>query len=322
MTVIHPVTVAEAQTYRGEYRAGGTDVEARRRIGLTQPVTIDLRRVPGLDGIDVRDDATTRVGSMVRIVEVAGLTRYPAFAATAAALANPHTRAAATVGGNLLQQTRCWYYRTGQVDCHKTGGAGCPARLGLHHFGNVFDTSSCVAPHPSSLAMALLVYDAEVEVDPGGLRPVGELYDVVDPSSEHRLENGEVLTGIVLPPPIAGERASYRRATSRALAEWPIVEAVCALTLGDDGEIADLRVGVGGVGPVPRRLPLVEERLRGAVPGPDAVAAAAALATEGARPAPQAAVKLPLLEGIVAEVIEQAVAGDNATELAFHEATN
>lgn len=321
MTVIHPITIAEARTYQGEYRAGGTDVEARRRIGLTQPVTIDLRRVPGLEGVDVGDDATTRIGSMVRIREIAGLSQYPALAATAASLANPHTRAVGTVGGNLLQQTRCWYYRTGEFDCHKTGGEGCPARLGLHHFGNVFDTCSCVAPHPSSLAMALLLYDAEVDVDPGGLRPVADIYDAVDPTSEHRLTGGEVLRGVVLPPPVAGERASYRRATSRALAEWPLVEAVCALSLGSDGRIVDIRVGVGGVGPVPRRLPLVEERLRGTTPGPNDIAEAAALATEGARPAPQAAPKLPILEGIVADVIERAVAGDDETELAFHERT-
>lgn len=321
MTIIHPVTVTEAQAYQGEYRAGGTDVEARRRIGLTQPVTIDLRRVPGLNGIEVGDDATTRIGSMVRVVEVAELERYPALAATAASLANPHIRAAGTIGGNLLQQTRCWYYRTGQVDCHKTGGDECPARRGLHHFGNVFDTSSCVAPHPSSLAMALLLYDAEVDVDPGGRRPVAALYDAIDPASEHRLTTGEVLTAIVLPAPVAGERASYRRVASRALAEWPLVEAVCALTLDNDGKIADVRVAVGGVGPVPRRLPLVEERLRGEVAGPDEIAQAARYAAHGARPAPQAASKLPLLEGIVTEVVERAVEGDDRTELAFHERT-
>ena len=322
MTVIHPVTVAEARSYRGEYRAGGTDVEARRRVGLTQNVTIDLRRLPGLRRIEVRGDASTRIGAMVRVVEVAGLGAYPALAATAASVANPHTRAVATVGGNLLQQTRCWYYRTGQVECHKTGGDSCPARHGLHHFGNLFDTSSCVAPHPSSLAMALLLYDARVEVDPGGLRSLADLYDAVDPTSEHRLTDGEVLTAVELPSPLVGERASYRRATSRALAEWPLVEAACALTVDDDGRIADFRIAVGGVGPVPRRLPGVEARLQGVAPGPDEIAAAAALAAEGARPAPRAAGKLPILEGIVAEVIETAMEGGGGTELASHERRN
>lgn len=322
MTIIHPTTVTEARAYRGEYRAGGTDVEARRRIGLTAPVTIDLRRLPGLDGIETRSDGTTRIGAMARVAEIAGLVAYPALALTAASLANPHTRAAGTVGGNLLQQTRCWYYRTGHVDCHKTGSDTCPARLGLHHFGNVFDTSSCLAPHPSSLAMALLVYDAEVDVDPGGRRPVADLYDAVDPTSEHRLAEGEVLTGVILRTRIAGERASYRRATSRALAEWPLVEAVCALTLGSDGRIADIRVAVGGVGLVPMRLPGVEARLRGVSPGPDEIADAVGLAANGARPAPQAAGKVPLLEGVVAEVVERAVEGDDETELALHEETN
>lgn len=167
--------------------------------------------------------------------------------------------------------------------------------------------------------MALLIYDAEVEVDPGGRRSVVELYDAVDPRAEHRLTDGEVLTGVVLPTPVVGERASYRRVTSRALAEWPLVEAVCALTLGDDGTIRDVRVAVGGVGPVAMRLPGVEARLRGANPDPDEIDHAAGLAADGARPAPQAAGKVPLLKGVVAEVIQRSVEEDDQSELAFHE---
>lgn len=319
MTVIHPRAIAEAQAYSGEYRAGGTDVEARRRIGLTQPVTIDLRRLPGMAGIDVRSDGSTRIGAMVKIREVAGLRAYPALAAVAASLANPHTRAVATVGGNLLQQTRCWYYRTGEVECHKTGHDGCPARAGIHHFGNVFDTSSCVAPHPSSLAMALGAYDAMVEVSPGGKRPIEELFDPVDPRSEHRLTAGEVLVAVNLPPALIGERAAYGRATGRALAEWPAVEVACSLTLKDSGEIGRIRVVAGAVGPVPLRLRGVEAGLWGRVPTAETIAEAARHAVDGARPAPQAAGKLRLLVGLVADVVERAVAGDDRTELALHE---
>ena len=320
MTIIHPSTVDEARVYAGEARAGGTDLEARRRLGLSAEVTIDLRRIPGLDGVSIGEDGTTRLGAMVRVRTLASdLDGYPALAATAASLANPHTRAVGTLGGNLLQATRCWYFRTGEFDCHKTGGDGCPARPGIHHFGNVFDTSSCVAPHPSSLAMALLAYDAQAEVEPGGARPVAELYDPVDPTSEHRLTRGEVLTHIVLPPAVSGERAAYHRVTGRALAEWPLVEAVCALTLDTDGAVDRVRVAVGGVAPTPLRLPLVEERLVGSRPEPGVIAEAARLVAEGARPAPQAAAKVPLLQGVVTEVIERAAAGEGVTELAYHE---
>lgn len=319
MTIIHPRTLEEAAAYEGEYRAGGTDVEARRRIGLSNDVTIDLRQVPGLADIDLAADGT-RIGAMTRVTAVADqlLETYPALGLTAASLANPHIRAVGTVGGNLLQQTRCWYYRTGDVDCHKTGADGCPARAGIHHFGNIFDTSSCVAPHPSSLAVGLLLYDAQVEVHPGRLIALAALYDEVDPTTEHTLGRGEILTGVLLPPPVPSEIGSYWRATARTLAEWPLVEAACRLVV-DDGRILDAAVAVGGVAPTPLRLTAVEEVLEGATFDDATFQAAVSIVGNGAKPAPQAAYKGRLLEGAVLEVLERAAAGDAASEMAFHE---
>jgi xanthine dehydrogenase YagS FAD-binding subunit len=317
MTVVLPRTLEEALTHDGEYRAGGTDVEARRRSGLAHEVTIDLRQVPGMTGID-RSAEGTRIGAMTRVTSLAHELRdYPAIAQTAASLANPHTRAVGTVGGNLLQQTRCWYFRTGDVDCFKTGGEGCPARAGIHHFGNVFDTSSCVAPHPSSLAAAFLLYDAVAATHPGGNRRVADLYDEIDPTAEHALGR-DVLTSIALPVATEGERGAYWRATARSLAEWPLVEAVCRLVVAD-GRIQLARVAAGGVAPVPVRLLAVEEALEGTAAEQVSLAAASSAAGEGARPAPQAAYKVRLLEGTVLEVLERALAGDGATEAAGHE---
>ncbi len=319
MTVIHPRTLREAGSYEGEFRAGGTDVEARRRIGLAHPVTIDIRNVPGLSGIESRSDATV-IGSRTRLSAlIDGLAgAYPAISLTVAGLASPEIRAVGTVGGNLLQQTRCWYYRTGDVDCHKTGSDGCPARAGHHHFGNVFDTSSCVAPHPSSLAMALLLYDAEVVVHPDATRPLADLYDPVDPTAEHTLDRHEVLVSVVLPPAERGEAGAYRRATARTHAEWPLVEAACRLVVRE-GRIVLARVAAGGVAPVPLRLAAVEQRLGDTTADPVTLAEAAALAGHGSRPAPQAAYKLELLEGVVRQVLEDAVAGSPVSEAAFGE---
>ena len=318
MTTVHPVTIAEARSLGGEYRAGGTDVEARRRLGLTAPVTIDLRRVDGLRGIE-RTGSGVRVGAMTRITDVAVelADSHPAIAMTAASLANPHTRAVGTIGGNLLQATRCWYFRTGQVECHKTGHDGCPARAGLHHFGNAFDTSSCVAPHPSSMGLALLVHDAVVEVEPGGDLAVAGLWSD-DPSSEHTLTDGQVLRAVRVGPAVAGERAAYWRANQRALAEWPLVEAVCRLSV-EDGTISAAAVAVGGVAPAPRRLPGVEAALVGRPATDETAASAAALASDGARPAPQAAYKVGMLRGTVLEVLERALAGEAHTEASVHE---
>jgi xanthine dehydrogenase YagS FAD-binding subunit len=319
MTVIHPRTVHEARAYEGEFRAGGTDVEARRRIGLTQPVTIDLRAVPGLSGIEHRPDATV-IGSMTRLSALIDelATTHPAIALTVAGLASPEIRAVGTVGGNLLQQTRCWYYRTGDIECHKTGGDGCPARSGLHHFGNVFDTSSCVAPHPSSLAMALLLYDADVVIHPDATRSLTDLYDPVDPGAEHTLDPHEVLVSVALPRPTEGESGAYHRAIARSHAEWPLVEAACRLVVRD-GRIALARVAAGGVAPAPLRLKAVEDRLQDASADSESLAEAAGLSRHGSRPAPQAAYKLALLEGVVLQVLEDAVGRAAVVEGAFGE---
>lgn len=318
MTTIHPSTLDEARSYGGEYRAGGTDVEARRRLGLSSPVTVDLRRIEGLRGIDVGADGV-RIGALTRITEVALALAdsHPAIALTAGSLANPHTRSAGTIGGNLLQATRCWYFRTGQVECFKTGDDGCPAREGVHHFGNVFDTSSCIAPHPSSIAMALLAHDAVVTVDPGGEMPVAGLYSD-DPSSEHTLTDGQILTSVLVGPAVDGERAAYWRANQRLLAEWPLVEAVCRLSVDGDS-ITSAAVAVGGVAPAPLRLEAVEEALIGRPATQDTISAAAALASDGSRPAPQAAFKLDMLRGTVSEVLERALSGEVHAEASVHE---
>ncbi len=319
MTVLHPATLAATVSQEGEFRAGGTDLEARRRLGLAHAVTVDLSLIPGLARIDRSPDGV-RIGSMVRVASVARelASDYPALALTAASLANPHIRAVSTIGGNLLQQTRCWYYRTGEVDCFKTGAEGCPARSGIHHFGNIFDTSSCVAPHPSSLAVALVAYEATADVYPHGYRPIADLFDPVDPYREHTLGPFDLLTAVVLPAPLENERGAYARATARLLAEWPLVEAVCRLVV-EDQRIVMARVAVGGVAPIPRRLPLVEDALVGVLADPASLASAARVASQGTKPPPQAGYKVRLLEGTVLEALERALSSDAPSERALHE---
>ena len=184
---------------------------------------------------------------------------YPALALTAAGLATPQVRAAATIGGNLLQRTRCWYFRHPHTTCFKSGGDGCPARDGRHLYGVAFDTAPCVHPHPSSLAMALLTYAATVDTTQRRSLAVGDvLGDGSDPSRDHLLADDEVLTHVTLPPPAAGERAAYFRSISRFEAEWPLVEAVCRVRArrGGHGHVVrrgDRRRGTGSVAAQCRR---------------------------------------------------------------------
>jgi xanthine dehydrogenase YagS FAD-binding subunit len=298
----------------GELRAGGTDVVARGRTGRASGPFVDLAGIEALRGIEWRDDGSARIGALTTVAEIAADGRlresYPALTATAAGLATPQIRAAGTLGGNLLQRNRCWYYRNPRFTCHQTGGDGCPARVGLHLYSAVVVQGPCVAPHPSSVAVALLAYDATVEVHGRDPMPVAGLYgDGSDPGRDHLLGPAEVLTAVELPPPSAGERAAYHRAIGRAEAEWPLVEAVARLVVDDAGTVTGIGVAAGGVAHTPLRLPEVEDTLRGTVISHDGLLAAAAAVTGRCTPLPQTRYKVDLFRDTVLEVLERA-AGD------------
>ncbi|MGI8797715.1 MAG: FAD binding domain-containing protein [Pseudonocardia sp.] len=301
----------------GELRAGGTDVTARQRSGLAAGPFVDLNGAGAVPaGIEWRADGSARIGALATVAAIAAdpmlAASYPALTATAGALATPQIRAAGTLGGNLLQRNRCWYYRNPHFSCFQTGGDGCPARDGLNLYSAVIDQGPCVAPHASSLAMALLAYDARVEVHSRGTVAVHELYgDGSDPTRDHLLDAGEVLLAVELPAPVPGERAAYHRAISRAEAEWPLVEAVARLVV-DGSTITLAAVAVGGVAHTPLRLPEVEAALVGqpTAPGqlPAQLLAAAQTATQRCEPLAQTGYKVDLLRDTVLEVVERAAA--------------
>jgi xanthine dehydrogenase YagS FAD-binding subunit len=298
----------------GELRAGGTDVSARARVGRAGGPFVDLAAVPELRGIEWQPDGSVRIGALTTVAELAAdpelRAGYPALTATAGGLATPQIRTAGTLGGNLLQRNRCWYFRNPGFSCHQTGGDGCPARAGLHLYSVVVDQGPCVAPHPSSIAMALLAYDARVEVHGRGSIPVAELYgDGTDPTRDHLLDPGEVLTAVELPAPAHGERAAYHRAIGRAEAEWPLVEAVARLVIDGDGMVTSVAVAAGGVARTPLRLSEVEATLAGTKITWDALRAAASRVTGRCTPLPQTGYKVALFRDTVLEVLERA-AGD------------
>ncbi|MGW8530276.1 MULTISPECIES: FAD binding domain-containing protein [Nocardiopsidaceae] len=326
ITVTRPATLDEALSGLDGTgalpRAGGTDLTACLGSGVigSAPV-VDLSGVGELRGVDWLPDGSARVGALTGVGELAGdpglADAYPALAAVARVLATPQVRDAATLGGNLLQRNRCWYLRNPAFDCFQTGGDSCPARSGDHLYGVVVDQGPCVAPHPSSLAVALLAHDATVLVAGAGStqpeeRPVADLYDGADPARDHVLAPGRVLVSVSLPVPVRGERSSHRRATGRSRSEWPLVEAVARLDCGVDGAgpVTRAAVAVGGVARTPLRLPGVESALVGALPGralgPEAEDALADLASL-CSPLPSTGYKVDLLRATVRDVLERAL---------------
>src|SRR5262249_25034757 len=210
-----------------EFRAAGPDLSERRRSGVSRGPLIDI--ASGERGISWGEDGAATLGALTTIAAIAADARlgaaYPGIAASAQGLATPQVRHLATLGGNLAQRSRCWYFRNPHMDCLKKGGSTCPARSGNHLYGVAFDVGPCVAPHPSTMAAALLAYDARITTDRrDGLTIPQLLGNGSNGRADHALSPGEMITKIVLPAPLAGERATYKRAVSRTYAEWPLVE--------------------------------------------------------------------------------------------------
>jgi xanthine dehydrogenase YagS FAD-binding subunit len=296
-----------------EFRAAGTDLSERRRSGVSTGPLIDIA-MGGDTSITWAASGAATIGAFATIATIAADARirdaYPGVSAAAQGLATPQIRHLATLGGNLAQRSRCWYFRKPHIDCLKKGGSDCPARSGNHLYGVAFDLGPCVAPHPSTMAAALLAYEAKIVTDRrSGLSVRDLLGDASNGRADHALGPGEMIKQIELGIPLAGERALYKRAISRTYAEWPLVE-LCARAVVADGVFKFVRLGAGGIAPVPLRLQASEAALQGKPADAATIAEAAKQATVGAKPLPMTGYKLDLLSGLVRDLLEQ-LAGNN-----------
>ena len=191
-------TVSMTASGPAEFRAAGTDLSERRRSGVSTGPLIDLAAAPDTTGVSWGADGAATIGAFTTIATVAGDPRiggaYPGIAAAALGLATPQIRHLATLGGNLAQRTRCWYFRDPHIACLKKGGSDCPARSGNHLYSVAFDLGPCVAPHPSTMAAALLAYDAKVVTNQRPGLGIGELLgDGSGGTSDHLLAPGEMI---------------------------------------------------------------------------------------------------------------------------------
>ena len=292
-----------------EFRAAGTDLSERRRSGVSRGPLIDIAAASDATGMNRAADGTLRIGALTTIAAIAAdahiAASYPGVAASALGLATPQIRHLATLGGNLAQRSRCWYFRNPHIACLKKGGTDCPARTGNHLYSVAFDLGPCVAPHPSTMAAALLAYDATIITNRRSGLSIGDLLgDGSNGAADHELALGEMIRGVELPPPLQGERALYKRAISRTHAEWPLVE-VCARAVVSDGAFQFIRITAGGIAPVPLRLSACEAALQGKPANVATIANAAELATSGAKPLPMTGYKLDLLNGVVHDLLER-----------------
>ncbi len=295
-------------------RAGGTDVQERRRHGMASGALVDLRDLEGLDLIEQTDAGGLRIGARVTVSQLHEdplvQQAWPGLSRTARGLATPQIRNRATVAGNLLQEVRCWYFRTPAFTCLKKGGAACLARQGDHRHHACVDLGPCAAPHPSTLAVALLALDAQVHLADGRHLTMEELLgDERDPTRTHSLDKTDLVEAVELPVASSGWRSAYHRTIHRSRAEWPIVEAFVSVRT-EGSTIIDARIAMGGVANRPLRLREIEEALVGqdASGGiPVTLSEVTQRATGNNAPLPGTAWKVPLMAVTLVDTLAMAM---------------
>lgn len=296
--------------------AGGTDLLPLHKLGLVDPERLIDIKTSDLPATIEEVDGRWRIGALATLADVedhAGLrASLPLLVQAVEQAATRQLRHRATVGGNLLQQPRCRYYRTEDVTCWYAGGDTCPARHGRNEHHAIFQTSSCVAVQPSDLASALVCAGAEVTLAGAVDRtvPVAEL--LVAPTDGeralHRLPEGAVITAVTVPKG-DDRRSAYRKAMDRAASQFALAGVAASVSVGEDGIVTDASIVASGVASVPWRLEAAAGAIVGRRLDEAGIADAAAAAAEGAEPLDENAYKAPLLRGLVERTLQDLAAG-------------
>ena len=291
--------------------AGGTDLLGCLRDGVFQANRlVSLNNIKELKGIRPQPRGGWRIGALTTLTEIAEHPQirasYPVLTEAAASVATPQLRNQGTLGGNLCQRPRCWYFR-GQFQCRRKGGDTCFAEAGESQYHGIFGASQCYIVHPSDTAPALVALDAKVNIlGRRGTRlvPISSFFVLPKDSlvKENVLEPGEIVTEILLDAPPAGARSTYRKVRERASFDFALAGAAIVLVIAE-GKVKTARVVLSGVAPVPWRSTEAEKAIIGKPLDATAVAIAAEAAVKGAMPMADNGYKVPLVRGILEEIL-------------------
>jgi len=323
---VRPATIDEAVAAAARpgatYLAAGTNLLDLMKGGVSRPDRlVDVTRLPGLDRIELLPDGGVRIGALVRNADLAhdtGFARsYPAAAEALLSGASAQLRNAATVGGNLMQRTRCAYFYDPASRCNKREpGTGCDARDGESRLHAVLGWSEdCIATHPSDFCVPLVALDAVVEiVGTNGRRELSleELHRLPGdtPERETAFAPGDLIVAVRLPPAARGfaAHARYLKVRERTSYAFAVVSAAAALKI-ENGRIREARLALGGVAAKPWRAGAAEKLLNGAAPDVAGFREAAKVALANAKPSGDNAFKIELARRIVVRALTLAAAG-------------
>src|SRR5947208_225858 len=318
-TDISAAIVAHAQNAQFAFIAGGTDLIGLMKDRVTLPDhLLDINRLPDLAQIEALSDGGLRIGALARMSDVAAnpdvRSRFPVIAESLLFAASGQLRNMATIGGNIMQRTRCAYFRDeDDLPCNKRRpGSGCSARYGLNRNHAIFGWSDdCVATHPSDLAVALAALDANVLVrGPGGKRSIPftefHLLPGNTPERDNVLERGDLIVAIEVPQRIEGRASHYLKLRDRQSYEFALISTAAAV-VADRRRIGSARIALGGVANKPWRLTAAESALRGvSLDDTDALMTAIAASFTEARPLAHNAFKIELAQRVALRALETA----------------
>ncbi len=312
--VRHAVTLlkqARDQGRTASIAGGGSDLLGMMKERLITPDTVvRLATIKNLDSVKLSNRGAT-IGGQMTVAAVAAnpliRTEYAVLAEAAESVATPQIRNVASLAGNLCQRPWCWYYRNG-FKCLKNGGTTCYSVTGENEFHAIFGGGPSYIVHPSDTATALVALDATFRIaglSGDRLVPAGEFFTLptVDSSRENVLTDGEILAEIVLPRRgAASVRSTYHKILDREAWTHAVVSAAVVMDV-DQGVCRHARIVLGGVAPIPWRLPEVERMLTGQRVTPELAARAGDAAVNGARPLARNAYKIPMTRAMVSRTI-------------------
>jgi xanthine dehydrogenase YagS FAD-binding subunit len=312
-----PAASADAANPVVVLKAGGIDLLDLMKEGMLEPRRlVNLRSIAGLDQIAEDGSGGVRIGALATLEQVAVHPligqRHAALSDALVGSASPQIRHIATLGGNILQRPRCWYFRSEAYRCLRKGGGTCFAIHGENQYHAIFGNEVCAIVHPSTAATALVALDAQIEITNAQgqvRRPTLEEFFVapeIDVQRENDLKPGEVATAVLLPLLGIGATSSHMKEADKQSFDWPTADVAVVLERDADGRCRRAVVVLGAAAPVPHRALAAEALLVGHIIDETLVHAAGQAALEGATPLADNHHKLPIFATLVRRAVLRA----------------
>jgi xanthine dehydrogenase YagS FAD-binding subunit len=311
VTAASPASARALITEGGRYFAGGIDILGEMKEYIADPkILVNVKALPGLEKIEPGEKEWS-IGANVIIARLENHSElkkvFPGLQQAAAEVASQQIRNVATVGGNLAQHSRCWYYRQRDVVCLKKGGDTCFARHGDNRYHSVFTGNTCISPVVSNLAVALAALDGVVVVQRGD-KPVhlsiADLYAKAwdNPTAHHSLEPGDLILGVQVP--VLRQRSAYLQVSEKSAFDWALVSCAAAAK-SEGGKLTDARVALGAIANVPYQVKAANDLLEGKTIDDTLASKVAELILENAHAHSSNGYKIPLVRALIRRTLMQ-----------------